>query len=37
MNKFKKTIDKIELDETEKRKILTNILNHKKKSFSFTG
>lgn len=35
MNKFKKTIDKIELDETEKRKILNNILNHKKKSFSF--
>ena len=30
MNKFKETIDKIELQEGEKRKMLNNILNHKK-------
>lgn len=36
MNKFKNTIDKIELSSTEKAKMLDNILSHKKKSFNFS-
>lgn len=37
MSKFKNSIDKISLDENDKRRILNNILNHKeeKRSFSF--
>lgn len=38
MNKFKNSIDKISLDENDKRRMLNNILNHKeeKRSFSFS-
>lgn len=36
MNNFKNSIDKIEMNDNDKRRVLNNILSHKKKSFTFT-
>lgn len=35
MNKFKNSIDKIQMNENDKKRVLNNILNHKKKKNTF--